>query len=231
MAIDSGCAGITAVIVDDEGMVREGFRLQIERSGIHVVGEATNGRDAMFVIADRQPNVALIDINLPIRNGIEVAAEVHRLYPPVGLIMLADSVRRDLVVRSFKAGAAAYVWKGRPAEELGFAVKTVVEGLMFISPAVAGDLIAEYLSRASATPSELDRLSSRERELLQLVAEGATNKEIATTLDLSVRTAEKHRYRLMKRLGVHSAAELVLFAVRTGLVDPSKQQSYGIRSE
>lgn len=229
MSIETGSGLITAVIVDDDGMVREGLRLQVERRGIHVVGEAANGRDAMFVITDRQPRVALIDINLPIRNGIDVAAEVHALYPAVGVIMLADSLRHDHVVRSFRSGAAGYVCKGRPPEELDFAVRTVAEGLPFISPAVAGGLLADYLSGGSPAPSELDRLTSRERELLQLVAEGATNKEIANALDLSVRTAEKYRYRLMKRLGVHSPAELVLFAVRTGLVDPAKQQAHRMR--
>jgi len=143
--------------------------------------------------------------------------------------MLADSLRHDYVVRSFKAGAAGYVWKGRPAEELEFAVKTVAEGLVFLSPAVAGAVLAEYLSGGTPPPSELEMLTSRERELLQLVAEGATNKEIAVRMDLSVRTAEKHRYRLMKRLGAKSAAELVLFAVKTGLIDPSKQQMYRLQ--
>jgi DNA-binding NarL/FixJ family response regulator len=222
MSNGSGPNPITAILVDDDGMVREGFRLQVERHGIAVIGEAANGRDAVFLIADRQPSVALIDISLPIRNGIEVAAEVHQSYPAIGLIMLSDSRRHGDVVRSFKAGAAGYVCKGRPAEELAFAVRTVAEGLMFISPAVAGDLLAGYLRGGPPASCELDRLPPRERQLLQLVAEGATNKEIASLLQLSVRTAEKHRYRLMKRLGAHGAADLVRFAVRHGLVDPAR---------
>jgi DNA-binding NarL/FixJ family response regulator len=202
-------------------MIREGLRLQLERRGVRCLGEAGSGREALALVGRLQPRVALIDTGLPRRSGIEVAAQIHSSHPAIGLIMLAGRPDYDDVVPAFKAGAQGYVCKGRPAGELEFAVKTVAEGLVFISPAVAGRLLEDYLAADTRPPSELERLTGRQRDLLQLIAQGATSKEIAAALNLSVRTAEKHRYLLMKRLSAHSTADLVLFAVRTGLVDVS----------
>ena len=224
-------APITVVIADDDEMIRDLLCLLLQRiQGVSIVGQAGDGHHAGAIIAELQPQIAIIDIHLPRRSGIDVAAEIHRKCPAIGLILLTGYPDYQLVVRSFKAGAKAFVFKGRPAEEIEFALKAVVDGLAFISPAIADELLANYLCGRSVAASDTHHLTNRERQVLHMVAEGATNKDIAGMLGLSVRTAERHRYLLMKRLGVHSTAELVLFAVRTGLIDPSRSAAIAKRN-
>ena len=215
---------ITTVIVDDDYMVREGFRLLLESRGVKVLGTTGNGRDAIFLVADLRPRLALIDIQLLCCNGIDIAAEIHKQYPCVGLIMLTAHLRQEYVLRSFRVGAKAYVYKGGSPIELELAIASVASGLAFISPVVTNDVITDYLNRGSCW-HDGEQLTRRDRELLQLIAEGSSNKEIASTLQLSLRTAEKYRCQLTKRLGSRSTADLVMVAIRAGLVDPFKKKA------
>lgn len=206
---------VTVVVVEDDEMVREWICLALQRlEGVKVLGAAANGRDAASVVGKLQPALAILDLGLPDRNGIDVASEIHRRHPSIGVIMLTGHNQHDEVVRSFKAGAKGYVSKAGHPGELEIAVAAVAKGEAFISPVVAGELLSDYLDRRLPPLSEIERLTARKRHLLQLIAEGAANKDVARILGMSLRTAEKHRYELKKKLRAQSAAELVLFAVR-----------------
>jgi DNA-binding NarL/FixJ family response regulator len=206
------------ILVDDDEMVRQGIQLLLENDGISVTGYASNGYEALSLVEQLQPDIVLLDINLPQLNGIEVAIQIHRDHPQIGVIMLTAHRHHDEVVRALQVGARGYVWKGSDFSELSMAIKAIVRGHAFISPAVSNDILSEYLNGAQERETTRERLTPRQRQVLQLIAEGHSNKDIACLLDLSVKGVEKHRTELMKRLDLHNTAGLVMYAVKSGVV-------------
>lgn len=198
-------------------MVRRGFRFILEaQEDMEVVGEAGDGLEAVEMTEALQPDVVVMDVSMPGLNGIEATRRIHQMAPSIRVVAL--SVHRDGVyVREIvRAGAEGYILKESADSELLSAVRIVAEGNSYLSPEVAGAVLKDYRKHAT-TP--LDLLSVREREILQLIAEGKTNKDIASQLNLSIYTVDGHRTRIMEKLGLHSLGELVRFAVRHGLVD------------
>ena len=209
---------IKVVLVDDDEMVRQGIQMLLEKDGVAVLGQASNGDEALSLVEQFKPDIALLDINLPRLNGVEVALRIHRSHPKIAVIMLTAYRQHDEVVRALKVGAKGYVWKGADFSELRFAIKAVFRGDAFISPAVSNNILSEYLSGKQTRDGAKDCLTPRQRQVLQLIAEGQSNKDIASSLALSVKGVEKHRTELMKRLDLHNTAGLVLYAVKTGIV-------------
>lgn len=208
---------IRILLADDHRMVRQGFRMILEaQEDMEVIGEAGNGRDAVDMARSLKPEVVVMDVTMPELNGIEATRRIREAEPLVRVLAL--SVHRDGVyVREIvRAGAEGYILKESADSELIAAVRAVASGNSYLSPEVAGAVLKDYRKHAT---NPLDLLSSREREVLQAIAEGKTNKEIATNLNLSVYTVDGHRTRIMEKLGLHSIGELVRFAVRNGLVD------------
>jgi DNA-binding NarL/FixJ family response regulator len=211
---------IRVLLADDHTLVRAGFRSLLQNlAGIQVVAEADNGRDALRLIGTHQPDVVLMDIAMPGLNGLEAAARVSDRFPYVRVIMLSMHVNEEYVLQALRAGAAGYLLKDASTAELELAVKSVARGDTYLSPPVSKQVVSDYVRRVGE-PSPLKRLTPRQREVLQLIAEGHTTKEIAHTLNISVKTVETHRTQLMKRLDIRDIAGLVRYAIRTGLVSP-----------
>jgi DNA-binding NarL/FixJ family response regulator len=205
------------LLADDHRMVRQGFRLILDaQEDMEVVGETGNGREAVEMAKALRPDVVVMDVTMPELNGIEATRRIREAEPLVRVLGL--SVHRDAVyVREIvRAGAEGYILKESADSELIAAVRAVAQGNSYLSPEVAGAVLKDYRKHAT---NPLDLLSTREREVLQQLAEGKTNKEIATLLNLSVYTVDGHRTRIMEKLGLHSVGELVRFAVRNGLVE------------
>ena len=208
---------ITTVLVDDHKMFRQGIQLLLEREGIGIVGHAENGHEGLSLVEQLRPNLALLDVNLPLLNGIELASMLRKECPSTGLIMLTAYRNHDYVVRTLRAGAMGYVWKGADFAELVIAINAVSQGQRFISPAVSNEILSGYLKNENRLSGKVDVLTPRQRQVLQLIAEGRTSKEIATLLSLSVKGVEKHRSDLMRRLDLHNIAELVRYAMQSGI--------------
>jgi two-component system response regulator NreC len=205
------------LLADDHKLVRQGFRLILmSQEDMEVVGETGNGREAVELAKTLKPDVVIMDVTMPELNGIEATRRICTMSPHIRILAL--SVHRDFVyVREIiRAGAEGYLLKESADTDLLAAVRAVAEGNSYLSPEVSGAMLKDY--RKNAT-NPLDLLTSREREILQLVAEGKTNKDIASSLNLSVYTVDGHRTRIMDKLNLHSIGELVRFAVRNGLVD------------
>jgi len=210
---------IRILLADDHTLVRAGIRSLVQAiSGIQVVAEAGDGREALSLIETHQPDVALLDIAMPSLNGLEVAAQVADNFPFVRVIMLSMHATEEYVLRALRAGASGYLLKDADTAELELAIKAVTRGETYLSPAVSKH-VTEYIRRVGEEAhSALERLTPRQREVLQLVAEGHTTQEIARIMTLSVKTVETHRTQLMERLDIHDIAGLVRYAVREGLV-------------
>jgi DNA-binding NarL/FixJ family response regulator len=219
------------LLAEDHTLVRAGIRALLQNlTGIQVVAEASDGREALRLIKTYQPDVVLMDIAMAGLNGLEATARVTKEFPTVRVIMLSMHSNEEYVAQALRAGAAGYLLKDAVAAELELAVTAVARGKTYLSPAVSQHVIADYLRRAgggatgggggSFSASAL--LTPRQRETLQLIAEGHSTKEIASILHLSVKTVETHRTQLMARLDVHDVAGLVRYAIRIGLVTPDK---------
>lgn len=205
------------LLADDHRMVRQGFRLILQaQEDMDVVGETGNGQEAVDLAQSLKPDVVVMDVTMPEWNGIEATRRIRAAEPLVRVLAL--SVHRDAVYvrESVRAGAEGYLLKESADSELIAAVRAVARGNSYLSPEVAGAVLKDYRKHAT---NPIDLLTSREREVLQHIAEGRTNKEIATVLKLSVYTVDGHRTRIMEKLGLHSVGELVRFAVRNGLVE------------
>jgi DNA-binding NarL/FixJ family response regulator len=213
---------VRVVIADDHALFRSGLRLLLESMpGVQVVGEAADGQDALRVIDKLRPHLVLMDIAMPGLNGLEVTVRVAKEFPETRVMILSMHADEQYAIRALRAGASGYLLKEASRPELELAVAAVARGDTFLSPAVSRHVLDDYRSRlADDTPDPLAGLTSRQREVLQLVAEGSSTKAIASRLGLSARTVETHRAELMKRLGVRDVAGLVRFAIRTGLVNP-----------
>ena len=205
------------LLADDHTIVRQGLKLIISsHADLQVIGEAANGREVLELTGKLKPDVILMDVAMPELNGIEATRRVHQISPRTKVLVLSMHKEAVYVREILKAGARGYILKDAIDTELISAIQSVARGDGYISPAISGTLLSDY--RQNIT-NPLDLLSSREREVLQLIAEGKTNKEIATRLNLSVYTVDSHRGKIMEKLNLHSAGELVRFAVKQGLVD------------
>jgi DNA-binding NarL/FixJ family response regulator len=212
---------IRAVIADDHHLVRQGIRALLEKAGdIEVVGEAADGQQAIELVQHLLPVVLVIDIAMPRLNGVEAVARIRALGVKTRALILSMYSDETLVRQALRNGASGYLLKRAISEELLLAVRAVSRGETFLSPEVSGPLLAKLLDGQpdSADADPLSRLTPREREVLQLVAEGNTNGEIAQSLNLSEKTVEKHRASLMAKLCLHETAGLVRAAIRLGLI-------------
>jgi DNA-binding NarL/FixJ family response regulator len=209
---------IRVLIADDHKLVRAGIRALLERlPGISVVAEANDGREVLRLVKQHKPHLVLMDIAMPALNGLEATRHVAKRFSDVRVIILSTYGDEEHVFQALHAGAAGYLLKGADLEELELAIRSVAQGETYLSPPVSKPVIMEYLRRTNADLSPRERLSPRQAEILQLIAEGNTAKQIALQLNISVKTVETHRTVLMKRVGVRDLAGLIRYAVKIGL--------------
>ena len=210
---------IRVALVDDHTLVRQGIRALLDRiEGVLVVAEAGGGREALDLIEAIRPDVALMDITMPGLNGIETTIEIRKRSPATRVLILSVHSTGDFVAQALRAGASGYLMKDATPMELEYALRAVVRGETFLSPRVSGELVDRFVRTADVGQSPLELLTPRQRQILRLIAEGHSTKQIASLLTVSVKTVESHRALLMERLGIHDVAGLTLFAVRAGLV-------------
>ncbi len=216
----------TVLIADDHALVRAGLAMVVRGiEGFDVVGEAANGREAIDVARQLHPDVALLDVTMPGLNGLDAIEPILRDSPATRIVVLSMHASGQYVGAALRAGASAYVIKDCAVDELAQALVAVVEGRFFVSPAVSGHVLAAInptRSPAADDASLLARLSHRQREVLQLLAEGRATREIAGLLNLSAKTVETHRAELMRRLQIFDVASLTRFAIRSGLISPER---------
>ena len=205
------------LLADEQVMVREGVKALLEREGFEVVAEASDGRDAVRLATALQPDVAIVDPGLPVLNGLDATREILRASPGTRTVVLTVLAERQNVLEALRAGAKGYVVRTQAAADLLLAIHEVSRGTIYLSPSISGIVVEAYLT-LSDTPS--DPLTPRERQVLQLVAEGRRTREIADLLGVSVKTAESHRARIMGKLGIRQTAGLVRYAIRQGLIGP-----------
>ena len=214
---------IRVLLADDHTLVRAGIRgLVANLPDVEVVGEAGDGHEALRPAETLHPDVVLLDIVMPGLNGLEVAARLAKLDSAIRVVILSMHISEEYVLQALRAGAAGYLLKGSAVAELELAIRAVVRGDTYLSPAVSKRVVDDYVSRTSGASDPLAALTPRQREILQLVAEGGSTKEIAHRLGLSVKTIEAHRSQIMERLGIHDIPGLVRFAVRAGLISADR---------
>jgi two-component system, NarL family, response regulator NreC len=214
-------SAVRILLADDHGVVRKGLRLILERhDGLEVVGEAADGREAVRLAEELSPDIVIMDVGMPQLNGIDATAQILHRDPRVGIIILSMHSDEGYIVRALSAGAKGYLLKDSAEEDLVQAVRVVAQGRPFFSPRITQTLLDDYVRqlRQKGLPDSYDLLTEREKEVLQLIAEGKSNKEVATVLDLSVYTVETHRTNLMQKLNLHNTAEIVLYAVRKKII-------------
>ncbi|HEY4977726.1 MAG TPA: response regulator transcription factor [Candidatus Acidoferrum sp.] len=212
---------IRILLADDHKLMRSGLRVLLEQQAdLTVVAEASDGREAVALVASHKPDVLVMDIGMPNLNGIEAATQITQSHPEISIVMLSMHSDESYVLRALKAGAKGYLLKDSAEADLIRAVHSVAEGKSFFSPAVSKVLLDDYVRKLkrSGTDDPYDLLTPREREVLQLVAEGKSNKEVAQMLNLSVYTVETHRSNIMEKLNLHGVPELILYAVRKGII-------------
>ena len=209
------------LLADDHGIVRRGLKTLLEtEAGLTVVAEASDGLEALRMTEEHKPDILIVDVGMPKMNGIEVAARAQKLERPPAVIILSMHSDESYITRALAAGARAYLLKDATDEDLLPAVRAVAAGKPFFSPAVTAVLVEDYMRqlRARGLTDSYLLLTDREKEVLQLLAEGRSNKEVATLLDLGLSTVETHRANLMQKLNLHNTAEIVLYAVRKGII-------------
>jgi len=212
---------IRILLADDHTVMRRGLRVLLERQpGFQVVAEAADGSEAVELAAREKPDVAVLDIAMPTLNGIEAARRIVDKNPETAVVILSMHSDESYVLRTLKAGARGYLLKDAPEADLINAIHAVHDGKAFFSPAISKLLVEDYMRQMQQRGIEdtYELLTSREREVLQLLGEGKSNKEIATSLNLSLHTVETHRSNMLEKLNLHSTAELILYAVRKGIV-------------
>ncbi|MDX1454717.1 MAG: response regulator transcription factor [Gammaproteobacteria bacterium] len=210
---------LTVMLADDHGLVRAGIRQLLDQmNDVEVVGEVGDGRRALQMIKEKGPDIALLDIAMPSLNGLEVAARVAKDYPDTKVIMLSMHASEHYVLQALRAGASGYLLKDAATEELGIALRSVTIGKTYLTPTISKTLIDEYLENYEKYRSPLERLTPRQREILQCVAEGKSTREISEELCVSPKTVETHRAQLMDNTGIRNVPGLVKYAIRTGLI-------------
>ena len=213
--------GIRILLADDHTVVRKGLRLLIEsHPGFKVIAEAANGREAIALAEQHTPDVVVLDVAMPLLNGIETARQVSAKLPRTAIVFLSMHSDEGYVLKALKSGAKAYLLKDSAEDDLINAIKAVTEGKAFFSPAISKMLVEDYMRqmREREVEDSYELLTTREREILQLFAEGKSVKEVAALLDLSLYTVETHRSNIFQKLDLHSVAELILYAVRKGVI-------------
>jgi len=211
---------LRVLLADDHGIVRRGLRSLLEEAGLSVIAEAADGLEAVRLTEEHRPDLLIVDIGMPKLSGIEVAARAQKLDRPPAVIILSMHADESYILRALAAGARAYLLKDATDEDLLPAIQAVASGKPFFSPAVTAVLIEDYmrtLQKRGLTDS-YHLLTDREKEVLHLLAEGRSNKEVATLLDVGLSTVETHRANLMQKLNLHNTAEIVLYAVRKGII-------------
>ncbi|MGH9414086.1 MAG: response regulator [Terriglobales bacterium] len=208
---------IRLLLADDHEIVRQSLRLLLEREGFQVLAEAGDGHAAVRLAASCHPQVAVLDLNMPLLNGLDAARQIQRAAPTTRCVLLTMHTDERYVLEALQAGITGYVLKSKSSADLVCAIHEAVSGSMFLSPAISTTLAHAYLNNTGPAP---DLLGARERQVLQLVAEGKTTKEIANLLGIALKTAESHRTHIMDKLGVRNAAGLVRYAIRSGLIQP-----------
>jgi DNA-binding NarL/FixJ family response regulator len=210
---------IRVILADDHALVRAGIRSLLEKlPSVEVVAEAANGREAIDLIKSGAPDVVLMDIAMSGLNGLEAAARVVKDFPGVKIIILSMHANEEYVMQALRVGVAGYLLKDAATAELELALQAVARGETYLSPGISRRVVDSYLGRVSHKPGPLAHLTARQREILQLVAEGKSTKEIAFILNVSAKTVETHRAQLMDRLDIHDVPGLVRYAIRVGLV-------------
>jgi len=208
---------VEILLADDHEIVREGFRALLEHHGFHVIGEASDGHDAVRLALKLKPQVAVLDLSMPLLSGIEASRQITASLPATKTILLTMYKEDQYILEALRAGVSGYILKNKGTKELVDAIRQVLRGTTYLSPEVSRRVIEAY--RGGVQPDAVP-ISPRERQVLQLVAEGKSTKEIASVLGISVKTASAHRTRLMGKLDIHETAGLVRFAIRLGLVRP-----------
>jgi len=228
-------AAIRILLVDDHALFRAGIQALLENlAEVQIVAEANDGREALRLAETHRPDLVLMDIGMAGLNGLEATARIAKEFPHIRVIILSMHLNEEYVLQALRAGAAGYLLKESGPVELELAIKAVIRGETYLSPGVSKKVVEDYLRRVSSEPpaaepanssqtaegSPYEQLTPRQREIVQLIAEGKTTKEIAQMLQLSVKTVEMHRAQLMERLDIHDIAGLVRYAIRVGLVRP-----------
>jgi two-component system response regulator NreC len=205
------------VLADDHHIVRQGLRVLLEKEGLKVVAEANNGREAVELAQTHKPDVVVLDLMMPLQNGLDAGREILQNHYATAAILLTMHTEEHQIAMALRAGIRGYLLKTQAAEDLVQAIREVVKGEIYLSPGVSRIVVDGYLSgdRPAGDP-----LAPRERQVLQLVAEGKTSKEVAVLLGLTVKTAESYRARVMEKIDVHETAGLVRYAIRHGIIDP-----------
>jgi len=212
---------VRVLLADDHKLIRAGLVLVVQQQpDLSVIGEADDGRQAVQLVESLKPDVVVMDIGMPNLNGIEAARQITASRPDTAVVILSMHADEGYVLRALKAGARAYLLKDSATTDLVQAIRAVVEGKSFFSPAVSKVLLQDYMRKLQRSGAEdsYDLLSPREREVLQLVAEGKSNKEVANLLNLSTYTVETHRAKIMQKLNLKGVPELILYAVRKGII-------------
>jgi DNA-binding NarL/FixJ family response regulator len=210
---------IRILLADDHALVRAGIRTLLEKiPNVEVVGEASTGRQALEMVKTRLPNLVFMDIAMAELAGLEALPRITKDFPGVRVIILSAHANEEYVIRALRSGAAGYMLKDAATAELELAITSVSEDKTYLSPSISRPVIDSYLERVGGPLSPLEQLTPRQREILQLIAEGKNTKDIASDLDISVKTIESHRLQLMERLNIHDIPGLVRYAIRSGLV-------------
>ena len=211
------------LLADDHALVRAGIRALLEKiPNVEVVGEAGTGREALELVRSKLPNIVLMDIAMTELGGLEALPRVTKDFPSVRVIILSAHASEEYVIRALREGASGYMLKDSATTELELAINSVSQGGIYLSPSISRTVIDDYLQRVGGAVSPLEQLTSRQREILQLIAEGKNVKEIAGDLDVSIKTIESHRLQLMDRLNIHDIPGLVRYAIRNGLVSAER---------
>jgi DNA-binding NarL/FixJ family response regulator len=212
---------VRILLADDHGVVRKGLRFLLERQvGMEVIGEAADGREAVRLAETDNPDVVIMDIAMPLLNGIDATAQIMKRNPKVGVIILSMYSDEDYLLSALNAGAKGYMLKESAEVDLVRAIQSVMRGTPFFSPEIAKTMLEDYMRflQQRNLQDSYELLTEREKEVLQLLAEGKSNKEVATILSISVYTVDTHRLHLMQKLNLHNTAEIVLYAVRKKII-------------
>jgi DNA-binding NarL/FixJ family response regulator len=211
------------LLADDHALVRAGIRALLEKiPSIAVVGEAATGRETLELVRSKLPNVVLLDVAMRELGGLETLPRIAKDFPSVKVIILSAHANEEYVIRALREGASGYMLKDSATAELELAINSVIQGKVYLSPSISRTMIDDYLQRVGEPLSPLEQLTARQREILQLLAEGKSTKEVAYDLGISVKTVESHRLQLMDRLNIHDMPGLVRYAIRSGLVSAER---------
>jgi DNA-binding NarL/FixJ family response regulator len=214
----------TIMLAEDHHLVREALRVLLEdRTEVDVIGQAEDGAEAIDLAQELKPDIVVMDISMPNLNGLEATRRLVEFDAPPKIIILSQHKRQEYVVQALQAGASGYLLKDSITDELIEAIQTVKEGLTYLSEQLPREEILGLIRRGETLPNPVERLTPREREVIQLVAEGYTNRQIAVKLSISVKTVEKHRYNLMDKLNMSDVTALVRFAVANGIVSAQRE--------